>query len=102
MDPNQVERKSTVVSGIILILLLALIIAASVALFMNPDLLENIAYVALMIFLVIAAIAVIILVFAGILAIPMYMKKGVEVQTNMSYDLDDVKEVDGSMENKKD
>ena len=101
MDPNQVERKSTVVSGIVLILLFVLIIAAAVALAMNPDLLENIAYVILMIFLVIAAIVVIILVFAGILAIPMYMKKGVEVQTNMSYDLDDVKEVDGSMENKK-
>ena len=101
MDPNQVERKSTAVSGLILILLLALIIAAAVALFMNPDLLENIAYVILMIFLVIAAIVVIILVFAGILAIPMYMKKGVEVQTNMSYSLDDVKEFDGSMENKK-
>ena len=102
MDPNQVERKSTVVSGIVLILLFVLIIAAAVALAMNPDLLENIAYVILMIFLVIAAIVVIILVFAGILAIPMYMKKGTEVQTNMSYDLDDVKEVDGSMENKKD
>ena len=102
MDPNQVERKSTAVSGLILILLLALIIAAAVALFMNPDLLENVAYVILMIFLVIAAIVVIILVFAGILVIPMYMAKGTEVQTNMSYDLDDVKEVDGSMENKKD
>ena len=102
MDPNQVERKSTVVSGIVLILLFVLIIAAAVALAMNPELLENIAYVILMIILVIAAIAVIIMVFAGILAIPMYMKKGVEVQTNMSYDLDDVKEVDGSMENKKD
>ena len=101
MDPNQVERKSTVVSGIVLILLFVLIIAAAVALAMNPELLENIAYVILMIILVIAAIAVIIMVFAGILAIPMYMKKGVEVQTNMSYDLDDVKEVDGSMENKK-
>ena len=101
MDPNQVERKSTVVSGIILIFLFVLIIAAAVALAMNPELLENIAYVILMIFLVIAAIVVIVLVFAGILAIPMYMKKGVEVQTNMSYDLDDVKEVDGSMENKK-
>ena len=101
MDPNQVERKSTVLSGIILLVLFALIIAAAVALAMNPDLLENIAYVIIMIFLVIAAIAVIILVFAGVLAIPMYMKKGTEVQTNMSYSLDDVKEVDGSMENKK-
>ena len=101
MDPSQVERKSTVLSGIILLVLFVLIIVASVALFMNPDLLENIAYVIMMVVLVIAAIAVIILVFAGVLAIPMYMKKGTEVQTNMSYSLDDVKEVDGSMENKK-
>ena len=47
-------------------------------------------------------VAVLIAIFAGLISIPMYMKKGVEVQTDYSYDLDDVKEVEGSMENKKD
>ena len=101
MDPSQTKKESTVVSGILMILLIVLIIAGAAALAMNPDLLENIAYVIAMILLVIVAIAVVIAIFAGLLAIPFYMAKGPEIQTNMSYSLDDVKEVDGSMENKK-
>ena len=82
-------------------MLFVLIVAAAVAVAMNPDILENIAVVIVLIVLGLAAIAVVIAIFAGLLAIPMYMKKGVEVQTDYSYSLDDVKEVDGSMENKK-
>ncbi|MBO6084741.1 MAG: hypothetical protein J6O90_06655 [Candidatus Methanomethylophilaceae archaeon] len=101
MDPSRVEKQSTVKSGILLIVLFVLIVAAAVAVAMNPDILENIAVVIVLIVLGLAAIAVVIAIFAGLLAIPMYMKKGVEVQTDYSYSLDDVKEVDGSMENKK-
>lgn len=101
MDPSRTERQSTVKSGIALLALLALIIAAAVFVALNPDVLESIAVVVVLIVLAIAAIAVVIAIFAGLIAIPMYMKKGVEVQTDYSYDLDDVKEVDGSMLNKK-
>ncbi len=101
MDPSRVEKQSTVKSGILLIVLFVLIVAAAVAVAMNPDILENIAVVIVLIVLGLAVIAVVIAIFAGLLAIPMYMKKGVEVQTDYSYSLDDVKEVDGSMENKK-
>ena len=101
MDPSRTERQSTVKSGIALLALLAIIIAAAVFVAFNPDILESIAVVVVLIVLAIAAIAVVIAIFAGLIAIPMYMKKGVEVQTDYSYDLDDVKEVDGSVLNKK-
>ena len=101
MDPGKTEKQSNVKSGIALILMLVAVIAVAVVIALNPDVLENIAMVILVIFLGIAVIAVLIAIFAGLIAIPMYMKKGVEVQTDYSYDLDDVKEVDGSMENKK-
>lgn len=101
MDPNKVETQSTVKSGIWLLVLLAVFIAAIVLVVLNPTVLESIAIVIGLILLAIVVIAVIIAIFAGLISIPMYMKRGVQVQTDYSYDLDDVKEVDGSMENKK-
>lgn len=101
MDPNKVETQSTVKSGIWLLVLLAVFIAAIVLVVLNPTVLESIAIVIALIFLGIVVIAVIIAIFAGLISIPMYMKRGVQVQTDYSYNLDDVKEVDGSMENKK-
>ncbi len=101
MDPNKVETQSTVKSGIWLLVLLAVFIAAIVLVVLNPTVLESIAIVIGLILLAIVVIAVIIAIFAGLISIPMYMKRGVQVQTDYSYNLDDVKEVDGSMENKK-
>ena len=101
MDPNKVETQSTVKSGIWMLVLLAVFIAAIVLVVLNPSVLESIAIVIALIFLGIVVIAVIIAIFAGLISIPMYMKRGVQVQTDYSYSLDDVKEVDGSMENKK-
>ncbi len=101
MDPSKTEKQSTVKSGIWMLVLLAVFLAAIVLVVLNPSVLESIAIVIILIVLAIAVVAVIIAVFAGLISIPMYMKKGVEVQTDYSYDLDDVKEVDGSMENKK-
>ena len=101
MDPNKVETQSTVKSGIWLLVLLAVFIAAIVLVVLNPTVLESIAIVIGLILLAIVVIVVIIAIFAGLISIPMYMKRGVQVQTDYSYDLDDVKEVDGSMENKK-
>ena len=102
MDPGKTERQSTVKSGIALVLLLAAVIAVAVVIALNPAVLESIAMVVIVVLLFIAVVAVLIAIFAGLITIPMYMKKGVEVQTGYSYDLDDVKEVEGSMENKKD
>ena len=101
MDPNKVETQSTVKSGIWLLVLLAVFIAAIVLVVLNPTVLESIAIVIGLILLAIVVIAVIIAIFAGFISIPMYMKRGVQVQTDYSYNLEDVKEVDGSMENKK-
>ena len=101
MDPNKVETQSTVKSGIWLLVLLAVFIAAIVLVVLNPTVLESIAIVIGLILLAIVVIVVIIAIFAGLISIPMYMKRGVQVQTDYSYNLDDVKEVDGSMENKK-
>ena len=102
MDPGKTERKSTAKSGIALVLLLVAVIAVAVVIALNPAVLESIAMVVIVVLLFIAVVAVLIAIFAGLITIPMYMKKGVEVQTDYSYDLDDVKEVEGSMENKKD
>ncbi len=101
MDPSKTEKQSTVKSGIWMLVLLAVFLAAIVVVVLNPAILESIVVLILLIVLAIAVIAVIIAVFAGLISIPMYMKRGVEVQTDYSYNLDDVKEVDGSMENKK-
>ncbi len=100
MDPNKVEKQSTVGSGIWLLVLIAVFIAAIVLVVLNPSVLESIAIVIGLILLAIVVIAVIIAIFAGLISIPMYMKRGVQVQTDYSYNLDDVKEVDGSMENR--
>ena len=102
MDLGKTERQSTVKSGIALVLLLVAVIAVAVVIALNPAVLESIAMVVIVVLLFIAVVAVLIAIFAGLIAIPMYMKKGVEVQTDYTYDLDDVKEVEGSMENKKD
>lgn len=101
MDPNKVEKQSTVKSGIWLLVLLAVFVAAIVVVVLNPSILESIVVVIVLAVLALAVVAVIIAIFAGLISIPMYMKRGVEVQTDYSYNLDDVKEVDGSMENKK-
>ena len=101
MDPTQERRESTALSGVILLLIVAAIIGIGVYLWMNPDILENIAIAILIVVLVIALIAAGIFVVGMILAVPMYMAKGTTVQTDMSYSIDDVKEVDGSMENRK-
>lgn len=102
MDLGKTERQSTVKSGIVLVLLLVAVIAVAVVIALNPAVLESIAMVVIVVLLFIAVVAVLIAIFAGLITIPMYMKKGVEVQTDCSYDLDDVKDVEGSMENKKD
>lgn len=101
MDPSKTVRQSTVASGIGLLVLLALVIAAAVAVVMNPELLESLVFIIAVVLIGVVAIAVAVLMFAGIIAIPMYMKKGVETQIDMSYSLDDVKEVDGRMVDEK-
>lgn len=100
MDPSKVEKVSTKSSGIILALIIAALIAVAAVVALNPSVLQNVVITVLFILLALVAIVVIALVFAGVIAIPVYMEKGTTTQTDMSYDLDDVKEVDGAMEKK--
>lgn len=100
MNPNEVKKTNTVLSGALMLLILAALVGLVVVIVLNPVILESALFIILSIVVVVLAIGIIIAVFTGVLAIPMYMKKGTEVQTNMSYSLDDVKEVDGEMEKK--
>lgn len=92
------ERKSTTWSGIgILVLVLALIaIVAFVA--MNPSILESIVQIILIVIIAIIVIAVIVFLAMGLLAVPYYIKKGETHQTDVSYDIKDVKPVKEKLE----
>lgn len=82
------------------LLIIAAIVAFIAALFIFPSFLEGVVWTTIII------VAGIIILFAGIalvamfLIIPMYVHKGVEYQTGISYDIDDVKPVKDEMEKK--
>ncbi len=95
MDPNATKTNSTVKSAIGLLVIVLAIIAVIVFFAMNPALLSNILYVILAIVGVIIVIAIVIAVIMAISAVPIYAKKGETYQTDMSYNVDDVKAVDG-------
>ena len=100
MDPNAVRKESNGKSVLYLILAVALIIAAiaGVAYVFTtyPDVLNNVLLVIAVIVIAVLVIGVAIAILAFIVAIP-YYARGREIQTDMKYDIDDVKEVDGKM-----
>ena len=98
MDPNKKAKESTKGSALGFLLVGVAIVAVIAAIILIPNLFENLVLALLIIVVAIALIAIGIALLAGILAIPMYAMKGAEYQTDMSYDIDDVKEVDGKME----
>jgi membrane protein implicated in regulation of membrane protease activity len=87
------ERKSTLWSGIGMLLVILGLVALAVFLILNPDILLSIGYVLIVLALVIVAVAVIAILAMSLLAIPFYISRGESRQTDMSYDLSDIKPV---------
>ena len=101
MDPYRTEKKSTVGAAFGLVLIAVAVVGVIALLLAYPDLLSNLVMLCIVIFAALAVIAVGVFLVGVFLALPMYAKKGVEYQTDISYDLDDVKDVNGKMEEKK-
>ena len=80
-------------SALMMVLVVAIIAAAAAALFLIPGALESLAIVIAVILIAIVAIAAVVFLCMVILAVPMYVAKGEEYQTGISYDLDDVESV---------
>lgn len=101
MTPSSTKRESTFGAAIGFLLLAVAVVGLIASIFLFPQVFENVLWA------IIIVVGALILIGAGIalisflLIIPMYAKKGVEYQTNVSYDLDDVKDVSGKMEGKK-
>lgn len=89
-------------SALMMLLVVVIIGAAIAALFLIPGALESLVWVLVIIGIAIVAVAAVIFVFTVILAVPMYVAKGEEYQTDISYSIDDVQAVkETSSEEKK-
>ena len=98
----ETKREGTGKSALMMVLVAAVVIAAIAALFLIPGALQSLVIVLAVIAIAIVAIAAIIFVCMVVLAVPMYVAKGEEYQTDIDYDLDDVKSVkETSSEEKK-
>ena len=98
----ETERAGTGKSALMMVLVVAIVIAAIAALFLIPDAFENLMIVLAVIAIAIAAIVAVVFIFMVILAVPMYVAKGEEYQTDISYSIDDVESVkETSSEEKK-
>ena len=98
MNPYRTERQSTVGSAIGIALVILAIVAGVAAIFVLPQILESIVWILIVIAAVIMVIGLGLALISGLMVLPMYAKKGVEYQTDMSYSIDDVNGVDGKME----
>ncbi len=97
MDPSKVRVEKTGWSGLWLILIPILILIAAGAVawifYTNPEILKDVVMVILIIIAAIVIVVIVIWALALLLAIPIYVKKGATYQTDMKYDIDDVKSV---------
>ena len=95
-------RAGTGKSALMMVLVVVVIAAAIAALFLIPGALESIVWILVIIGIAIVAIAAIIFICMVVLAVPMYVAKGEEYQTDVSYSIDDVESVkETSSEEKK-
>ena len=89
-------------SALMMLLVVVIIGAAIAALFLIPGAIESVVWILVIIGIAIAAVVAVIFVFMVILAVPMYVAKGEEYQTDISYSIDDVQSVkETSSEEKK-
>ncbi len=95
-------RAGTGKSALMMVLVVVVIAAAIAALFLIPGALESIVWILVIVGIAIAAIVAIIFICMVVLAVPMYVAKGEEYQTDVSYSIDDVESVkETSSEEKK-
>lgn len=92
MEASNMKRNSTTKGAIVLLIGVIIAIVAAAYVVMNPEILEDILYIALIVLAVIVAIALIVFAVMMIMAVPMYAYKGESYQDS-SYDLDDVESV---------
>ena len=98
----ETKREGTGKSALMMVLVVAIIAAAIAALFLVPGALESLIWILVIIGIAIVAVVAVIFVFMVILAVPMYVAKGEEYQTGISYSIDDVESVkETSSEEKK-
>lgn len=102
MEANNEMRKSTTLSGILLILCAVGLVALIAYVIMTPDVLNSLINVAIVVVAAIVLIALAIFFLMAVLAIPMYMYKGEKYQTDTAYGLDDVKSVKEASSDDKD
>ncbi len=94
-----VRKKSTAKSGLgILLIVVATVIAIGLAIYALtiPGVLESLASIALLIVGAIVVIAIVAYAIMLIIAVPMYIAKGEQVQEGVDYSLDDMKPVENS------
>ncbi|MFA6710817.1 MAG: hypothetical protein WC067_05135 [Candidatus Methanomethylophilaceae archaeon] len=102
MDPNKISKNKTGKSAILFGLLVVVLVAIVVYIAYNPKILEDLAYLLIIIVIAIVIILVAVYLLMAILAVPMYAAKGESYQNDMSYDINDVKAVkETSSEDKK-
>ena len=98
----ETKRESTGKSALMMVLVVAIVAAAIAALFLIPGVLESVIWVLVIIGIAIVAVVAVVFVFMVILAVPMYVAKGEEYQTDISYSIDDIESVkETSSEEKK-
>jgi uncharacterized membrane protein len=94
MDPYSVKKESTGKSGLALALIGVVIVAVigitAWILYSNPDILENVLYVILVIIAAIVIVIIAVWIITAVLAVPYYIAKGESYQDDASYNLDDV------------
>ena len=89
----ETKREGTGKSALMMVLVAAIVIAAIAALFLIPGALDSVMMVLIVIAIAIAAIVAVVFICMVVLAVPMYVAKGEEYQTDISYSIDDVESV---------
>ena len=98
----ETKREGTGKSALMMVLVAAIVVAAIAALFLIPGALDSVMMVLIVIAIAIAAIVAVVFICMVVLAVPMYVAKGEEYQTDISYSIDDVESVkETSSEEKK-
>ena len=96
-EAKNVKKAGTKLSaaGLLLIAVgtIAVIAAVALLLFYNPDVLQNLLWILLIVIAAIVVIAIVVWIAMALLAIPMYAMRGEQYQENVDYSLDDVESV---------
>lgn len=102
MEATNEKRKSTTLSGILLVLCGIGLVALIAFIIVTPGVLESLATLAIVVVAAIVLIALVIFFLMAVLAIPLYMYKGEKYQVDTAYELDEVKSVKETSSDDKD